>query len=226
MDLESAKEKEIQAAFQSLLDTPEAERKTMMVTPAGLLSSQKYPIFEMFSSIHADHFHDVEWPCYRRKTLDSNSHHSMRGYDDGKRVSEDEGDDEEVYGQIHFNEGSSSTFGPFFPPKYANPDVIVVKGWDGGYEVSLRFLGNSYVMVRVPWAVVFSKYHKCGRTCPPIPSLTPEVIDFVGVWDDPRVTKEEMEKKKAAEGARRSPSPRDTFFDRCHDHNLRGWDGY
>ena len=198
----------------------------MVVTPGGLLSSQECPIFELFSSIHVDHFHDGAWPCYSRKTLDINSHQVLWGTDDYKLISENEGDDEEVYGQIHFHKDNSSDFGPFFPPKYANPDAIVVEGMNGGCEVLLRLLGNGYVMARVPWAVVFNKYHKCGRTCPPIPSPTPEFIDFVGIWDDPVAKKEEMEKRKAEEEARRSPSPRDTFFDSCHDHNMRGWGGY
>ncbi|KAH6612871.1 hypothetical protein B0J18DRAFT_473788 [Chaetomium sp. MPI-SDFR-AT-0129] len=90
-----------------------------------------------------------------------------------------------IYGQVYLDVNACFGFGPFHPPKRASRKPVKLKCCNGAKgEVSLKFLGNGYVKLRVPRELVFMGHRQANLPTPP--PKTPEVFKFVGIWDDPR----------------------------------------
>jgi hypothetical protein len=120
-----------------------------------------------------------------------------------------------MYGDMYLDSDTLCQFGPFRPPKHASRKAVKVKTTDGKYELSFKFIANGYLKVKVSWEYVSTAR---GNPCPTAPPPgAPDVFKFVGIKRDWEKEKAEMEK---AAKARRSPSPRETWFEMNHP---MGW---
>ncbi|RMZ87475.1 hypothetical protein DV736_g5298, partial [Chaetothyriales sp. CBS 134916] len=199
--MESAKEEEVRAAYQSLLKA-ENEHKTILVEA---LVGQG---FKLFCSNHVEHFYS---DLYATKRVD------FYYLDTVGHLSPDEHKHETnmLYGDIYLNARSNCSFGPFRPPQRASRKAVRVKSCDGEYELSFQFIGNGYLKLRVTQEMVFMNPYTNRPRAPP-PNV-PGVFEFVGIWRD-----REREKAERQEWlkAHRSPSPRESWFEMNHP---MGW---
>ncbi|EXJ95640.1 hypothetical protein A1O1_00762 [Capronia coronata CBS 617.96] len=204
-DAEKTKEEEVRVAYKSLKT---AEKKGTTV-PAGLLAGQS---FHLFCSDHVDHFY-----------ADSNASKRVDFYlDDSEprkpgRHTQNPGDETDMlHGDLYLNSDANCSFGPFCPPKRASRKSFKVRSGDGKYKLSFKFLGGDYLKLKVSRKMVFMNSYSTSSPTPP--AAAPEIFEFVGIRRD--LEKEKAERREMLAKLRRSPSPRDTWFELNHP---TGW---
>lgn len=238
LEFERSMEKEVRAEYKSLegqtnllswLAKPGATpqvRKEPTPIPLESLAGQQ---FELFCSDHVKYLHEGSY--YEGKTvhfwqpdacvcdkLEEGPKHP--NYETGM-----------LFGALCLDSYTDCTFGPFWPPSRASRKPVKVEsrdGEDGKHEISFQFLGNGYLKLRVSRNFVFMALDE-----PPPPSA-PLEFEFVGIWNDPHKEdaerhKEDAERQNALmeEKRRRSPSPRESWFELNHPmgayYTGRGW---
>ncbi|KAH8588756.1 hypothetical protein B0O99DRAFT_655799 [Bisporella sp. PMI_857] len=210
-DIEVAKEEEVRTAYRSLKKDEKESGSIAVESLAG-------QTFKLFCSDHVDYFYS---DLYATKRVDfyrlDNMDGGMGNDTDTSRLDKNSpsGEAEMLYGDVYLNASATCDFGPFRPPKHASQETLKVKSCCGKYELSFKFIGNGYLKLRVSREMVFMQPYSPSA---PAPLLTaPEMFEFVGVWHDRE--KEKAERQKRME-ARRSPSPRETWFEMNHP---MGW---
>lgn len=197
-EMERIKEEEVDATERTL-SRAEKERKTISIES---LAGQG---FLLFSSAHVDHFYTDFYATKRVDFYhqDDEDNQSL----DKLKLGKDAG---LLYGDVYLDSSASCNFGPFRPPKYATRKAIKVDSCDGRYELSFKFLGNGHLKLRVSQDMVFIRPY--SESPPATPSAAPKVFEFVGIWRDREKEKAEREERIA----KRSPSPRETWFEMNH----------
>ncbi|KAH6847288.1 hypothetical protein B0I37DRAFT_374661 [Chaetomium sp. MPI-CAGE-AT-0009] len=196
-EMDRAKEEEVRAAYESL----KRDREEGKTIPIDSLVGQT---FNLFCTDYVDHFFDYSDYSTKRVgfyRIDNKGDICL----DPKLSSETD----MLYALVYLNGGVSCDFGPFRPPKRGSlKDVKAKSDLGGKYELSVKFLGNGYLKLRVSREMVFME----NRSSPP-PSTAPEVFEFVGIWCDPK------EKAKRSEERWKSlrPSSPQTMFDINHE---------
>lgn len=218
LKFEKSKEEEVQAAETSLRKAQKKGRISLG-NPKSLAGQE----FRLFCSDHVDHFY--YYGSYEDKSVRFIHPDNMpadNGLDDPDVKSGD--DAGMLYGSLYLDMDSACKFGPFFPPSNATFRPVKVESCDGKYKLSLDFLGNGYLKLRVSRDVVFMGWNdESPAACPPN-APAPEVFEFVGIWVEKEKEKEkeqarredmEMERERL-EWQRRSPSPRESWFELNH----------
>ncbi|OAG33789.1 hypothetical protein AYO21_12119 [Fonsecaea monophora] len=113
---------------------------------------------------------------------------------------------------VYLNGNTSCNFGPFCPPKRASGKAFKIRSCDGMYELSFKFLGGGYLKLRVNREMVFINPYSASFPAPP--AAAPEVFEFVGIRRDRE--KEKAERQERMTSPRRSPSPRESWFEINH----------
>lgn len=203
LEMESAKEEEVRAAYRSLLKA-EKELKTI---PIGSLAGQG---FKLFCSDHVDYFY---FNIYATKRVDFYYLDDMGDLLPGKQKHSNEAN--MLYGDVYLDANASCNFGPFRPPRRASRKAIKVKSWDDEYELSFQFISNGYLKLRVSREMVFMNPY--AESPPAAPPDAPEVFEFVGIWRDREKEKAERQERLKAHCP---PSPRESWFEMNHP---MGW---
>ncbi|AEO57899.1 hypothetical protein MYCTH_2304632 [Thermothelomyces thermophilus ATCC 42464] len=193
-EIEKTKEDEVCAADRCL-DTAEKGRETI---PVGPLAGQS---FRLYCSDHVDYFYS---DLYGTKRVD------FYHLDVNERNPGDEAD--ALYGDVYLDSNANCNFGPFRPPKRASRKAFKVKSCDDKYELSFQFIGNGYLKLRVSREMVFMKPYDASPPSPP--PTAPDVFEFAGILRD--WEKEKAERQERMAKARRSPSPRESWFEMNH----------
>lgn len=196
-ELETAKEAEVRAAFTSLKRAKKKAERPLIDSLAG-------QVFNLFCSDHVKHFYsdsyyptkevrfslpdDYEKPYLEKRKLDTGS--GM------------------VYGQVYLNVDACFDFGPFPAPKRASRKPVKVKCCYMAHVLSLKFLGNGYVKLRIPRELVFLDHDDANLPAPS--STAPRVFKFVGIWRNPE---KEVEQVETPSDTR---SPHETWFEMNH----------
>ncbi|KAJ9131299.1 hypothetical protein NKR23_g11785 [Pleurostoma richardsiae] len=201
-EYERVKEEEVGAASMAL-EKAEGEHRIITVGP---LANQS---FELFCGDHVEYFFSDLFPT---KRIDFYYLDDMNGSGQEKLGSEAD----VLYGDVYLNAEANCNFGPFRPPTRASQNVVKVKSCDGKYDLHLKFIGKGYLKLRVSREMVFMNPYRASPTDPP--SAAPEVFEFVGVLRD--LEKERADRQKRLAKARRSPSPRESWFELNHP---MGW---
>ena len=211
-----AKEEEVRIAYESLI----AAEKAGKTIPIRLTDIDEWTLF---GSEHTHHCFDARDSYASQKVYFWNPER-----DGPVKETKLGGKDEMLHGGVHLRGNghlSICRFGPFQPPKQANPTPIKVKSCDGDYELSLIFIRSGLLKLRVPREVVFMTDRGVRRS--PYPPDAPEVFEFVGTTVD---YEEEQREKRIVEGLEElpkakarspsPPSPRETWFEMNHP---MGW---
>ncbi|KIW41795.1 uncharacterized protein PV06_05408 [Exophiala oligosperma] len=199
-DIEKTREEEVRVAYRSL-NKAEKERKTV---PAGPLAGQS---FQLFCSDHVDLFYSDFYVTKRVDFyyLDDTSNPGRHNQKPGRET-------DMLYGDVYLNANANCNFGPFCPPKRASRKAFKVRSCDGMYELSFKFLGGGYLKLRVYREILFMNPYSPSSPAPP--AAAPEVFEFVGIRRDRE--KEKGERQERMTNSRRSPSPRESWFEMNH----------
>jgi hypothetical protein len=73
-----------------------------------------------------------------------------------------------LYGDVYLYASANCNFGPFWPPKRASRKAFKVRGCDGMYELSFKFIGNGYLKLRVSREMVFIQTARALQLPPPL----------------------------------------------------------
>ncbi|EEP78446.1 predicted protein [Uncinocarpus reesii 1704] len=118
----------------------------------------------------------------------------------------------QMEGYISINPATDCYFGPFSPPKHTGLEEFQLTSNCRKHNLVFQFLSHDYIKLKVPCEVAFKR----GET----PTDAPEVFEFAGIRHDFEKAKEERKRK-------RSPSPRETYFEMNHPQGWwnqnRGW---
>lgn len=213
-EFERSKEEEARAEERSLREV-QKERFSFPLGPPSLAGLE----FQLFCSDHVNHFYHSSF--YDSKFVQFFHPDDWRSDEDSDNPDVKSGDDAGLlYGTLFLDLKASCKFGPFFPPNNTTFRPVKVESCDGKYKLSLDFLGNGYLKLRVSRNMVFMGWNgKSPAECPP-DAPAPEVFEFVGIWRDPKKEKAEREKmemeRKKLERQRRPPSPRESWFELNH----------
>lgn len=213
-EFERSKEEEVRAAERSLRKV-QKEGRTFHANPRSLAGEE----FQLFCSDHIDHFYHSGFYDVKRVNFYHPDDKPVDDDSDGPDVKS--GDDAGLmYGWLFLDLNAGCKFGPFFPPDSATFRPVKVESCDGKYKLSLDFLGNGYLKLRVSRNMVFMGWNGKSPAEFPPDGPAPEVFEFVGIWRDPEKEKAEREKmememKKLRE-QRRPPSPKESWFELNH----------
>lgn len=244
---ERSKEEEVRAEYDSLEGqtnllswlakpgaTPQA-RKEPTPIPFESLAGQE---FELFCSDHVKYWYDGSY--YGEKSVYF-WHPDASVSDERKEGLKDPNyETGMLFGELELGNYVMCKFGPFWPPSRASRKPVKVESDDGKHDISFQFLGNGYLKLRVSRNFVFMDSH-LGNSKPPPPPSAPQEFEFVGIWynrpkEDAERHKEDAERHKGdaerqnalmEEKRRRSPSPRESWFELNHPmgayYTGRGW---
>lgn len=239
LELEKSKEDEVRAEYESLqgqtnllswLAKPDAKpqakpqvRKEPTPIPLESLAEQD---FKLFCSDHVKYFHDGS--DYEEKTVhfwqpDACVYDKL---EDG--LKDPNYETGMLFGELFIDDDAQCNFGPFWPPSRASRKPVKVESDDGKHKISFQFLGNGYLKLRVSRNFVFMDSNRAKSKPPPTPSA-PREFEFVGIWYDRHKAFVERQNALMEEKKRRSPSPRESWFELNHPmgayYNGRGWYG-
>lgn len=233
LELEKSKEEEVRAEYESLggqtnllswLAKPGATpqvRKEPTPIPLESLAEQE---FKLFCSDHVKYVHEGSY--YDEKAVffwqpDASVYDELKdglkdpNYETGM-----------LYGELDLGSYVMCNFGPFWPPSRASRKPVKVESDDGKHEISFQFLGNGYLKLRVSRNFVFMDSDR-AKSKPPPPPSAPREFEFVGIWYDRHKAFVERQNALVEEKKRRSPSPRESWFELNHPmgayYNGRGW---
>lgn len=191
---EREKEEEVQSAYDSLKKTGK-EGKTVSLAPITVAGH-----FRLYSTDHIEYCYELgDYPTkYIEFYYLDESDQLLLDREARKKA-------KKIYGHIYFNGDCGCSFRPFKPPKHASLDNHTLKSDDRKYSLTIQFLSNDYLKLKVGYDLVSNDK--------PQPQDVPEIFDFVGIRLD--VVKE-REQRMASVKRKRSPSPRDSWFERTH----------
>ncbi|KAH7137595.1 hypothetical protein EDB81DRAFT_799641 [Dactylonectria macrodidyma] len=202
-DFEGQKENEVQEAYEHL------QQAFRQGDVPPILDLHAGKLFHLYSVDHMDH-------CYNPDLYPS-KYVEFYTLDDSGAPADDEhppGDEAtQIHGHVYFNVDCGCDFAPFPPPKHACLEEHLLKSFHGEFELEFRFISNDYIIMTVPRELVFIDSS-------PIPSA-PEIFKFMGIRYD-----REKEKQRRDTKRKRSPSPRESWFEMNHpmgSWNLGGW---
>ncbi|KAJ2968511.1 hypothetical protein NQ176_g9146 [Zarea fungicola] len=110
---------------------------------------------------------------------------------------------EQIYGHVYLDANTGCDLAPFIPPKLAGVEEHSLKSFHGEYELLVRFISNDYLILTVPQRLILQDQS-------PLQSA-PDTFQFMGIrFDREKERKERLVKRK------RSPSPRESWFEMNH----------
>ncbi|KAL4946750.1 hypothetical protein BDV06DRAFT_217908 [Aspergillus oleicola] len=135
------------------------------------------------------------------------------GEDDWEVLAEQE-EKQTVNGHMYFSSSYGPDLKPFTPPKYTGLDAHELEAFRGTDSITVQFLNNDYVRFKVPREV--GLFDGDTNSSKPIP----DAFEFNEIRFG--FEKERKEREKALEEAKRkrSPSPRESWFEMNHP---MGW---
>ncbi|KAK2802644.1 hypothetical protein FQN50_007252 [Emmonsiellopsis sp. PD_5] len=162
-------------------------------TPLGSLLSQE---FRLYSVDHVDYCYTSDWYDGSRSVeFYPNNVNGLRW--PGKHIC----------GSIDFDEDTEYDIGPCLPPEHAGLEESRWKSDCQKHEFVFQFLSNDHLKLKVPREALFTNKEA--------PADAPEVFKFVGIRRDREKEREEWNLKR-----KRSPSPKDSWFEMNHP---MGW---
>jgi hypothetical protein len=124
----------------------------------------------------------------------------------------------QLEGHIYIDHGTNCAFKPFFPPKYASLDEHVLKSSDGRYRLTIQFIGDDYLKLKLPRELIPDNKSVSKHSMP-------NRFEFVSIQRD--FEKQREERRKAQAKRKRSPSPaspRESWFEM--NHPMGWWNQY
>ncbi|KAK3938087.1 hypothetical protein QBC46DRAFT_390930 [Diplogelasinospora grovesii] len=191
--IERTKEEEVRAVYRSFKKAKK-ERKIALIKPL------KGQIFKLFYSDYVDHFYSNLYTTKRVEFYYLND--ANNPCLNKQKLS---GEADMLYSDVYLDCDANCDFGPFRPPKRASRKAFKVKSCDGKYELSFKFISNGYLKLRISREMVFMNPYSASPRAP-LPAA-PEMFEF---------EKEKAERREKMVKARRSPSPRETWFKMNH----------
>lgn len=206
------KEEEVDAAYKSLCKAEE-EFKTI---PIGSLAGQE---FQLFCSDYVEHMSRMSL-CFTSTVL---FYYANRLGKPCAKPKKSNGGTNKLYGRVGFEGGPEFEIAPFCSPKHGSREAIIAELWMEGGRLSITFIDDRYLKLRVSPRMVGLDPNRYD---------VPEVFEFVGILVG-------LEEEQEAAQSRRSPSPRESWFEMNHpmgwwaqsrlERNLerleRGWRG-
>jgi hypothetical protein len=113
-------------------------------------------------------------------------------------------------GHIYIDYGTEYAFQPFFPPKHASLDKHLLKTWDGRHSLTIQFIGDNYLKLKLLRELVRVNESVSQHSMP-------DLFEFVGIR--PGFEMEREERGRAQAKRKRSPSPpspRESWFEMNH----------
>lgn len=195
-EYEKPKEDEVRAAYQSLKDKWWVHQEIPVESLAP-------GFFELFSTDLIDY-------CYNNMRGTKRFDIEYPTKEDGEYVRQKPEDWDGILDCQIYIDGDVGCQLQLRAPKYASLKPITLNSDDGVHEVSVVFIGNGYMKLKVSREFVFMGSRR------PIPPDAPDFFEFFGIiHDDEKDHAEQLawQEKRARE---RSPSPRETFFEMSH----------
>jgi hypothetical protein len=197
---ERNKEKEVQSAYESLKFGKEGK--------TAFLDAIASQIFHLYSPDYVNHCYSSDH--YPPKYVEFYYLDENGPLPHSKPLSDREA--RQMEGHIYFNGNTGCNFGPFSSSKLASLDNCQLQSVDGKYDLTIQFLSDDYLKLKVGHELVFM-----DKSQPP---HAPEFFEFVGIRYDREKEKAERERWKAQVRVQRSPSPRESWFEMNHP---MGW---
>ncbi|KJZ68826.1 hypothetical protein HIM_11786 [Hirsutella minnesotensis 3608] len=195
-ELESNREGEVQAAYEFLRQTEFRGCRLRLDPIAG-------KTFYLFSADHVDHCYNPEFPeLYPTKYVEFYTVH-----EEHPRFKNTESSDNhaEIQGHLYLNADCGCDFAPFCPPTHTSEASYLLKSLDGDHELLFQFISNDYLIMTASRKLV------CPENAQAAPAL--ETLKFAGIRSDLERDRRRQEKEHRL---RRSPSPRETWFEMNH----------
>ncbi|PNP58881.1 hypothetical protein THARTR1_01129 [Trichoderma harzianum] len=191
---ESLKEEQVRAAYKSL---QQAEIKGHLPSPLHSIAGKH---FRLYSLDHFDHRYDPVY--YPSKYVEF---YYIEEGDDTCTFKQPPTKETKIQGHLYLNVDCGCDFALFSPPKQAGLEKYSLKDADGKFAPIFQFISNDHLIVTVPRDIVFMDVP--GH--PP----APDVFTFYGVRYDYKEEKRRWDEERKDQ---RSPSPRETWFERSH----------
>ncbi|QPH00189.1 hypothetical protein C2857_003510 [Epichloe festucae Fl1] len=202
-ELESRNEQEVHAAYEAML---EAQKRRDC--PRRRLESIAGKTFYLYSVDHVDHCYNYD--LYPSKYVEF--YHINA--DDGE-VGNPPDQNAKITGHAYMNVSSGCSFVPFCPPKSAGSQGIRLKVHGSDDEPAFQFISDKYLIMTVGADSEMTR--KDIRESEP--ADVPDAFKFAGIHMDFEERKQQMRRNMEERRSRRPPSPpspRETFFERCH----------
>ncbi|KAF3062541.1 hypothetical protein CFAM422_010585 [Trichoderma lentiforme] len=193
---EGVKEEEVRAAYKSL---QQAESKGQLLPPFNCIAGNN---FRLYSLDHVDHRYNSS--LYPSKYVEF---YYFEEGDDTCTSKQPPSRETKIQGHLYLNVDCGCDFALFSPPKQAGLEKYSLKDVEGKYTPIFQFISNDHLIMTVSRDLVF-------RDVPGHPKdLAPDTFTFYGIRYD---YKEEKRLRDEKRKRKRSPSPRDTWFERSH----------
>ncbi|GAB0146826.1 hypothetical protein EsHS_00007214 [Epichloe bromicola] len=202
-ELESRKEQEVHAAYEAMLEA----QKRRDDCPRRRLESIAGKTFYLYSVDHVDH-------CYNDDLYPSKYVEFYYINADGE-VGNPPDQNAKISGHAYMNVSSGCSFVPFCPPKSAGSQGTRLKVHGSNDEPTFQFISEKYLIMTV--GADSEMIRKDIRESEP--ADVPDAFKFVGIHMDFEERKQQMRWAREEKRSRRPPSPpspRETFFERCH----------
>ncbi|KAL6813178.1 hypothetical protein GGI42DRAFT_165734 [Trichoderma sp. SZMC 28013] len=203
---ESAQVEEVQAAHKSL---QQAEIKGHLPSPSPLHSiAGKY--FRLYSLDHFEYRYDPV--IYPSKYVEF--YYIEKG-DNTRANKQPPTKETKIQGHLYLNVDCGCDFASFSPPTQAGLEKYSLKDFEGKFAPIFQFISNDHLIVTVPRDLVFMDV--------PGDPLAPDMFTFYGVRYDHKEKKRRRDEERQSQ---RSPSSRETWFERSHPMgawNMGGW---
>ncbi|KAK3942586.1 hypothetical protein QBC46DRAFT_379489 [Diplogelasinospora grovesii] len=160
------------------------------------------PSFKLFCSDYIDHFYSDLYTTKRVNFYYLNNANNPR-----LNKQKLNGKANMLYSDVYLDCDANCNFGPFRPPKRVSRKAFKVKSCDDKYELSFKFIGNGYLKLRISREMVFMNPYSASPRAP-LPAAL-EMFEFI------------TERREKIAKARRSPSPRETWFK--INHPMGSW---
>lgn len=116
----------------------------------------------------------------------------------------------QIEDQLYIHGSLDCRFKPFCPPQHSSLEEIELQSEDDKYEITVQFFSHDYIRLKVSQGFFFEKTLRSTGA--------PDFLEFVGIRLNRE--KERLEREKQAKKRKRSPSPRDSWFERTHSMGL------
>lgn len=201
-EIESRKEEEVHAAYEAML---EAQKRSDC--PRRRLESIAGKTFYLYSVDHVDHCYD--------DLLYPSKYVEFYYIDADGEVGDPPDPNAKISGHAYMNVSSGCRFVPFCPPQRAGSQGTRLKVHGSDDEPVFQFISEKYLIMTVG-----ADSEMIGKDIRESePADVPDDFEFVGIHMDLEERKRQMQREREEMRSRRPPSPpspRDTFFERCH----------